>query len=386
MKVLIINSVCGIGSTGKICTDIARVLLENGHECKIAYGRGSVPDKFKNISVKIGSDFVCDMSAIHTRITDKHGFSNRNSTKKFIKWVKDYNPDIIHLHNIHGYYINVDILFDYLKQSQKPVIWTLHDCWPFTGHCSYFDMCNCDKWKTHCSKCPQIKSYPKSFADRSYKNFEQKKNIFTGLEKMTIVTPSLWLKTVVKQSFLGCYDVEVIKNGIDMEIFKPTQGDFRKKYALENKKIILGVASVWDKRKGFEDFLKLSSMIDDDYAIVLVGLDKKQTESCPENIIGIERTGSATELAHIYTMADVFVNLTYEDNYPTVNIEAQACGTPVISYNTGGSVESITHSGVVGKGDVKGVWEKIKETSLDIRQDILIGKNEFACQYLKLYK
>ena len=385
MKVLQINSVCGIGSTGKICTDIARTLIDSGHQCKIAYGRGTVPDKYKDIAVRIGSDFGIKMSAIHTRFTGKHGFSGKSATSKFVKWAGCYNPDVIHLHNIHGYYINIQILFDYLRQAQKPVVWTLHDCWPFTGHCAYFDMCGCSKWVSQCENCPQINTYPKSLFDASSKNFELKKHLFAGIKNMTIVTPSNWLANLVKQSFLGCYDVKVINNGIDTSVFKPTEGNFRKAYGLQNKKIILGVASTWDKRKGLDDFIKLASLIDDNYVIVLVGLNAKQVGTLPENILGITRTQSATELAHVYTTADVLVNPTYEDNYPTVNIEAQCCGTPVITYNTGGSVESVTDDCIVNRGDVHQIYEKIKSAPIAVRQDVLLDKKDMANRYLQLY-
>lgn len=222
MRVLQINSVCGIGSTGKICVNIAKQLIDSGHKCMIAYGRGTVPDEYKDIAIRIGSDFGNKLSAVHTRITDKHGFFNKSATIKFINWVKNYNPDIIQLHNIHGYYINVEILFEYLKQAEKPVVWTLHDCWPFTGHCSYFDMCGCNKWISGCDNCPQTDRYPKSFVDSSRKNFELKKQLFSGVKNMTIITPSVWLAGLVSQSFLGCYDLKVINNGIDINIFKPS--------------------------------------------------------------------------------------------------------------------------------------------------------------------
>ena len=385
MKVLQINSVCGIGSTGKICTDIAKQLIDDGHECKIAYGRGVVPDEYKDLAVRIGSNLDNKLSAVHTRLTGKHGFSNKSATIEFVKWAESYNPDVIHLHNIHGYYINIEILFKYLKRVQKPVVWTLHDCWPFTGHCAHFDMCGCNKWMSHCGNCPQINTYPKSLFDNSHKNFEQKKKIFTSLKNLTIVTPSIWLKTLVNQSFLGCYDVKVINNGINREVFKPTPGNFRKINGLENKKILLGVANIWNKRKGFDDFLKLASMIDEDYIIVLVGLSKKQISGLPKNILGITRTESASELAHIYTTADVFVNPTYEDNYPTVNLEAQACGTPVVTYNTGGSVESVNEECIVNKGDLQSLYKRITYMPMLARDDVVTDKKDMVQKYLTLY-
>ena len=343
-----INSVCGIRSTGRICTDIASELEAQGHQVKIAYGRENVPEQFQRYAVRIGNDLDMRLHGVKARLLDASGFGSKSATKRFIKWVKDYDPDVIHLHNIHGYYINIEILFNYLKNSGKPVVWTLHDCWAFTGHCAYFDFAGCEKWKTGCYGCPQKKSYPSSILiDRSKKNHIQKRRLFTTLSNMTVVTPSQWLAGLVKKSYLGKYNIRVINNGIDTEVFKPTSGDFRQKYNIGSKKIILGVAGVWDRRKGFEDFYKLSSILEDSYQIVLVGLNEKQISALPKNIIGISSTESASELAEIYTAADVFVNPTLEDNYPTVNLEAQACGTPVITYNTGGSPESVDFKGVV---------------------------------------
>lgn len=351
MKILLINSVCGKGSTGRICTDIADELIRQGVDVKIAYGRDNAPKKYDDIAIKICSNFGVCFNALKTRFFDNEGFNSKRATKKFIEWVKEYDPDVIHLHNLHGYYINLEILFSYLKTCGKKIVWTLHDCWSFTGHCPYFTAVKCEKWKTHCSHCPQKNNYPKAFIDRSKKNYEKKKILFTNVPNLTIITPSQWLADLVKQSFLAEYSVKVVNNTIDLNVFKPTPSDFREKYGLKDKKIILGVASVWNARKGFDDFLKLSNIIGDDYRIVLVGVNKKQKKRLPKNVIAIERTNNAKELAEIYTAADVFFNPTYEDNYPTVNLEAQACGTPVITYNTGGSPESVPKENVVEVGD-----------------------------------
>lgn len=386
MKVLMINSVCGIRSTGRICTDIATELEKQGHEVKIAYGRENVPEQFQRYAVRIGNDLDMMLHGVKARLLDASGFGSKSATKRFIKWVKEYDPDIIHLHNIHGYYINIEILFNYLKNSGKPVVWTLHDCWAFTGHCAYFDFAGCEKWKTGCYGCPQKKSYPSSILiDRSKKNHIQKRRLFTLVSNMTVVTPSQWLAGLVKKSYLGKYNIRVINNGIDTEVFKPTLGNFRQKYNIGSKKIILGVAGVWDRRKGLEDFYKLSSILDDSYQIVLVGLSKKQISALPKNIIGISSTESASELAEIYTAADVFVNPTLEDNYPTVNLEAQACGTPVITYNTGGSPESVDFNGVVTKGNVKAIAALVKQPK---KLKVLIPppKNEQYRKYLELYE
>ena len=347
MKVLLINSVCGIGSTGRICTDLAQKFEAAGDEVKIAYGRkGTVPEQFQKYAVRIGTDWDCKMHALQTRLFDTHGFGSKHATKKFLQWAEEYKPDLVWLHNIHGYYINVEMLFEWIKKHpEMQVKWTLHDCWAFTGHCSYFTAVKCAQWKNHCSYCSQLRRYPACYAMSSVRrNFARKRAAFTGVPNLTLITPSKWLADLVKQSFLKEYPVEVHYNTIDTTIFKPTPSDFRERYGLQDKNIVLGVANVWEDRKGLFDFYKLAEMLDDHYAIVLVGLSEKQTENLPKNIKGIQRTNSPKELAAIYTAADVFVNPTYEDNYPTVNLEAQACGTRVITYDTGGSKETLYRS------------------------------------------
>lgn len=382
MKVLMINSVCGIRSTGRICTDLADVLVENGYEVKIAYGRENVPEKYQKYAVRIGTDLDNKFHAIQTRLFDTHGFGSKKATVKFLTWADSYDPDILHLHNIHGYYINVEMLFDWIKsRPQMKVIWTLHDCWAFTGHCAHFTLANCDKWQIVCKNCSQTKSYPACiFGGNVEDNFNRKKAAFTGVKDMTLVTPSKWLAGLVRQSFLKEYHVKVIYNGIDTTVFKPTQSEFRKKYNLGGKKILLGVASSWNKSKGLYDFIELSKVLDDKYKIVLVGLSEKQIKEVPDNIIKISRTNSVKELAEIYTAADVFLNLTYEDNYPTVNLEAQACGTPVVTYATGGSVESVPKENVIDYGAFDKIM-KLINNGLSL-SDQCFDKNDCLKLYL----
>ncbi|MBU3197732.1 glycosyltransferase [Clostridium estertheticum] len=394
MKVLQINSVCGYGSTGRIATDIYRILEEQGHECLIAYGRGTAHEGIN--SIKIGTKFDNYMHVAKTRLFDLHGFASRKATKEFIKKAKEYDPDVIHLHNIHGYYINIELLFNYLKETNKPVVWTLHDCWAFTGHCAYFDYVCCDKWKNGCDRCPQKSSYPQSLLkDNSKHNYANKKELFTGVKNVTIVTPSKWLSNLVKESFLKEYDVKVINNGIDLNVFNPKDKNiFRKKYNLEEKFIILGVASIWEERKGSRYFLEISKLIDKNSRIVLVGLNDKQLSTLPQNIIGIKRTNNIEELAEIYSAADVYVNPTLEDNFPTTNLEALACGTPVITFNTGGSVESVDESCgiVVKKGNIEGLFEIINKMNINkfdendcIKMVKKFDKNDKFNEYIKLY-
>ena len=352
MKYLFINSVAGFGSTGRIAADKCRELMAQGHRCVLAYGRDKA-NCDDIATVRIGSAWDYRLHGVESRIFDDQGFGSRAATRRFLAWVREYDPDVIWLHNIHGYYLNMEQLFSYLRTCGKTIYWTLHDCWSFTGHCAYFDYVGCDKWKTGCHHCPQKGSYPASLLlDGSRRNWEKKRALLTGIPNLTIVTPSQWLAGLVKESYLQEYPVEVVYNTINTEIFQPTAGDFREKHGLSDKRIVLGVASVWEERKGLRDFIALAPMLPEHYQIVLVGLTPEQQRTLPPSILALPRTNSARELAEIYTTADVFVNPTYEENYPTVNLEARACGTRVVSYNAGGSGETLgPGDSLVPKGD-----------------------------------
>lgn len=394
MKILMINVVCGIRSTGRICTDLATELEAQGHEVKIAYGRYEVPDKFQKFAVKIGSDFDVKLHALKARLFDACGFGSRAATKKFIDWVKEFNPDVIHLHNIHGYYINIEILFDYLRTCGKKIIWTLHDCWALTGHTAYCDAVNCEKFTTGCGKCPGLENYPKSFMDRSAANWIKKKNLFCGIPNMTIVTPSKWLAGLVKKSFFAGYPVKVIHNGIDTTKFFPMENDFREFYGIGDKFLLLGVATAWDEMKGLSDYIKLAEKLGENYKVVLVGLTSEQISKLPKNILGIERTNSVKELAYIYSTADLYVNLSYSESFGLTNLEALACGTPVLTYNSGGSPESALNGIIIPRGDVNLAAEEIKNYFAvhehKHKPEIFFNREEFdnkktLNEYLKFY-
>lgn len=388
MRVFQINSTCGFGSTGRIAVDILKEVERNGGEGIIAYGRNSAPENIN--SYKITTETDVKLHGVLSRITDRQGFYSTSATKRLVEKIREYNPDIIHLHNIHGYYLNVEILFNFLKEYNKPIVWTLHDCWAFTGHCAFFSFSECDKWQNECYACPQKKSYPTSLViDNSRKNYKEKKELFTSPEKITLVTPSFWLKDLTEKSFLGKYPVKVINNGIDLTKFKKTESDFREKHNLQDKFIILGVASVWEERKGLKDFIELNEKLNEDRKIVLVGLNDAQLAQLPQNIVGIKRTNSIEELAEIYSAADVFVNTTYEDNFPTTNLEAISCGTPVITYNTGGSPESVDvgNGFCVPQGDIDAVVEAIKKVNgcaVDTKDKFDASKR--YKEYVDLYK
>ena len=396
MKILQINSVCGIGSTGRIAVDIHNISKVHGYQSKIAFGRKKAHNVAIEDTIKIGSDFDFITHALSAIITDKTGFYSKNATSSFIRKIDEYDPDIIHLHNIHGYYVNVSLLFEYLSGRKKKVIWTLHDCWSFTGHCAYFDYVGCEKWRENCGNCPQKLSYPPSIAfDNSLLNYRTKKELFTSVGDLTLVTPSEWLASIARESFLGKYPIEVVNNGINLPIFINTKSNVQKKFDLCNKIVILGVANIWDYRKGLHTFIKLADMLDERYQIILIGLSLKQIKVLPKNIIGITRTNSMRELAEFYSAADVFVNPTLEEVFGLVNIEALACGTPVITYETGGSVECIdeTCGIVVEKGNVNALahaiceFPKLKLESDSCRKRALLYDNEIKyLEYIDLYK
>jgi len=340
-KVLQINSVINSGSTGRIVEEIGQTAIAAGWKSYIAYGRNDRPSQSELI--KIGNDWDIRMHGFQTRLFDRHGLGSKSASKELIGKIKEISPDIIHLHNIHGYYINIERLFKYLRKNNIPVVWTFHDCWPITGHCAYFTFVCCEKWKTQCNNCPQKRSYPASWlVDRSEKNFHLKEELFTSLPNLTLVPVSNWLSGILKESFLQGYPIKLIYNGINTGVFKPsTSIAFRTRHGLGNKFLLLGVASTWSPRKGLKDFIELSKHLNSDYQIVLVGLSREQIDKLRDNMLGIERTESVEELAELYASSDVYVNPTYEDNFPTTNLESLACGTPVITYKTGGSPEAI---------------------------------------------
>lgn len=385
MKVLMINVVCGIRSTGRICTDLAAALEAQRHEVKIAYGREKVPEQFQKYTVRIGSDLDIKLHGLKARLLDGCGFGSRRATERFIEWMKEYDPDVIHLHNIHGYYINVEVLFNYLKICGKKIIWTLHDCWAFTGHCAYFDYAGCDKWKTGCDNCSCKGDYPTCQGiSRAKQNYKRKKKLFTDIPNMTLITPSYWLAGLVKDSFLKEYPVSTIHNGVDTSVFRYTESDIKHRFGIEDKKVVLGVAAIWDKRKGLEYMAQLSELFGDEYRVVVIGVTEEQREKLPKPMIGILRTNSVKELVEWYSAADVYVNPTLEDNYPTTNIEAVACGTPVITFHTGGSVESVPACNVVEKGDIGKAAEIIKAKKYQVSAAVA-GKDVLLKKYLGLY-
>lgn len=396
-----INVTCNWGSTGRIAEEIGQVAIQQGWNSYIAYGRGK-PVSESHL-IRIGNDRDMYEHGLETRIFDNHGLASRRATHKLIRQIEEIKPDIIHLHNIHGYYINYQILFDYLAKREVPVVWTLHDCWTFTGHCAHFALAGCYQWKNEeCLHCKCKKSYPASlFLNRAHRNFIDKKKAFTAPKNMTIVTVSHWLEELVKQSFLSCHQVITINNGIDVQVFSPKDNgkEVREKLGITQPYMLLGVASVWEASKGIFDFVKLRELLpDDQYAIVLVGVDDKTAKILPQGIDTVKRTNNVEELAEIYSVADVFLNPTWQDSFPTTNLEAMACGTPVVTYHTGGSPESLTEETgrVVEQGkliafasNIEEICKNGKNAYVEVCRQRAVenyNKKDRYLDYIKLYQ
>lgn len=354
MKTLFqINVVANSGSHGRIAEELGRLAIASGWKSYIAYGRWACPSQ--STLIRIGTKFDVWFHGFKSILLDRHGFGSRRATIKLIEIIKKIKPDIIHLHNLHGYYLNCEVLFNYLSTANIPVVWTLHDCWSFTGHCVHFQDIGCEKWKTGCFHCPIRHDYPRNFGcDNSRLNYKQKKKLFSSVESLVLVPVCKWLDNLLAKSYLSQIKRRIITNGIDLEVFKPSENlcQAAKQLACKSQFIVLAVASNWNPTKGFPDILYFAQQMPETL-FVMIGLTKKQIKKLPKNIIGYERTENISQLVDFYTIANILINPTYQDTFPTVNIEAMACGTPVITYNTGGCEETISHNTgfVVPRGD-----------------------------------
>lgn len=399
-KLLQVSIEVNANSVGKIAEQIGEAAINKGWESYITYARDNNPSK--SHVIKVGSRLGIYWHVMMTRFFDRHCLHSTHATKELIKKIKEIDPDVIHLHHIHGYFLDMVVLFDYLKNVGKPVVWTFHDCWSFTGHCAYPNLGNCEKWITGCHECPMLREYPKSiWRDRSKKNWELKKELFTTVDNMIIVPVSDWMKGLVEQSFLKGCNIRRIYNGVDINTFAPSDSKsvVYKRYNIPaGCKIVLGAASTWEPRKGLPDFIDISSKLPSDVKIVLVGLSDNQLKELPLNMVGIKRTYNVQQMAELYAAADVFANPTYGDTFPTTNLEALACGTPVVTYRTGGSTEAVdAETGiVVEQGDKQGLlnslmciletWD-MTETGDRCRQraELLYDKRKNFNEYVALY-
>ena len=390
-KLLQINPVLRTNtSTGRIMQEIGELAMANGWESYIAYsyGRDGMKPCQSNL-LPIGNKWDVALHGVITRLFDAHGLVSQIATQKLVKQIEELKPDVIHIHNIHGYFLNYQILFNFLVQSDIPVIWTIHDCWLYTGHCYYYTFIGCNKWQTGCGHCPQQRKFPASWLiDRSRRNYIDKEKAFTSLPKglLTLVPVSEWMAGEMNRSFLSGCDIRVIHNGIDTVTFSPQNGSaLLARYGLEGKHILLGVASIWSREKGLDDFLRLSTMLTPDECIVLVGVDEHTAKRLPANIIPIRRTENVRQLAQLYSVATAFVNPTWQDNYPTVNLESISCGTPVVTYRTGGSPESVTpQTGmVVSQGDVDALLRSVRQIEHLGKESFVGPCRQYALQHFR---
>lgn len=389
MKVMFINTVYGRGSTGRIIKELGDAIESNGGEYLVAYGRGGQNDDDHawRMESSLGNMFHAGMS----RLTDRAGFYSVKATKKLIDRIKEYNPDVIHLHNLHGYYLNIELLFKYLKTEYAgKIIWTLHDCWAFTGHCTHYSYVTCDKWQTKCCKCVEKKRYPASLViDASERNYLQKKELFSNVPNMTIVTVSKWLKKEVEKSFLKDYPVKCIYNGIDHNKFKPINSDIKEKLGIRDKKMILLVSDGWDERKGYSRFLEVAKVAPESWMFVIVGINGK--EKLPSNVIGFKRIWNQEELIELYSAADVFFNPSVEETFGLVTVEAMACGTPAVVMNSTASPELVNNKAMGEIIDVDDIPTEI----VNVLSQVLIQeremkisdftKEQFVNEYMNLY-
>lgn len=377
---------------------IAQTVIAHGHEAYIAFPNGRHRERNRQScrdipAIPFGSKFSESFHLLADRLTGFNGCFSVLSTAALLRRLDKLKPDLLHLHNLHNCYVNLPMLFRYIKKRRLRVVWTLHDCWAFTGHCPYFDIAGCGKWRTGCESCPQYRRYPKSLIDRSKGMYRRKKKWFTGVEDLTLVTPSVWLAGLAGQSFLSDYPIRVIPNGIELSVFHPTG---KKKEQWKNKFVLLGVANIWSEAKGLDIYIELAKRLDARFQIVLVGTDEATDRKLPDNVISIHRTANPYELAELYTAADLFVNPTRQDNFPTVNLEALACGTPVLTFRTGGSPEAIdADCGMtVEKNDIDALERAVRSIAAEnpfLPEACIRRAQEFAAErqfekYVKLFE
>ena len=397
-KLLQINPVVRLNtSTGRIMKEIGEIAQAAGWESYIAYSgaRDGVPQHSSHL-VPVGNKLDLALHAVATRLFDAHGLVSRRATKQLIRRIREIDPDVIHIHNVHGYWLNYPLLCQYLRESGKPVIWTVHDCWLYTGHCYYYSAARCDKWQTGCGHCPQKRAFPASWIfDRSARNWRDKQRAFGSLERLTIVPVSDWIRQEMSRSFLADKPFQVIHNGIDLDVFHPAGTGAERPAGT----VILGVATLWLEEKGVRDFVELAGRLREGEHLVLVGhMSEVQRAAFPAGVEFIERTENVAKLAALYARATAFVNPTWQDNYPTVNLEAIACGTPVVTYRTGGSVEAVAEGTgfVVEQGDVQGLLDRVRELAAEDRQAVAarcraqalqhFSKQERYQDYIRLYE
>ena len=397
MNVLQLNTCSGVKSTGRIAADLARMLHARGDECRIGYGEEPVPEDCRAFSFPVCGPFERKAYSQLRKLADAEGLGGQLGTRRLIRQMEADPPDVVHLHNVHGCYLHLPMLFDYLKRADLPVVWTLHDCWSFTGHCAYFDYAGCVRWRDGCDHCPQLRSYPVCYGlDGSKRNYQWKQKLFTGLNRLTLVTPCEWLMENVRASFWGNQPARVIYNGVDLDRFRPAPSDLRAKHGITAPYLLLAVAAQWDERKGLRYLLEAAEQLGPAYQLAVLGLSQSQREALPQGVLGLPATGSVDELCQWYSAADVFCNPTLEDNMPLVNLEALACGTPVTVFATGGCVECVDDAvgAVTPKADVPAFCEAVRRVAAAkpalaaacLERARRFDKNACYQAYLSLYR
>ncbi|MCE5344313.1 MAG: glycosyltransferase [Eubacteriales bacterium] len=348
MRVAHINVTSGL-STGRVATGIGEVLEDLGHKALLCYSRGYPPENIPGF--RIGNTVDMWLHALGARLWDRAGFFSRGATRRLVRQLRLYKPDIVHLHNLHGYYLDIRTLFGYLAEAGVPVVWTLHDCWAFTGHCAYYTIAECDRFTLGCGHCPQLSAYPAAlWVDQSTRNWQQKRAAYAAVPNLMLVTPSVWLGREARRSFLGKRAIRVIPNGIDLTQFRPCDepellSDVVKRYGLKElagKHMLLSVASTWDERKGLTDLVELSKRLREDMMIVVLGLTERQRGELPATMLGLGSTQNIRELRALYAAADVCMSLSHEETQGMTLLEALACGTQVLCYDATALPETVT--------------------------------------------
>lgn len=386
MRIAYIN-VTSVMSTGRIAVELCRMAEAGGHRALLCHARGTCPGDVP--SLRVGNRMDTAAHALLARVTDRAGFYSRRSTRQLVSELEKYKPDLVHLHNIHGYYLHLPTLFEYLKRNDIPTVWTLHDCWAFTGHCAYYTMAEgapppdgerrraacgegCERWLNGCGNCVLLREYPRSWlVDQSARNWREKRALFSGVPHMVLVTPSEWLKDQVKRSFLGSYPVYALPNGIDLTAFAPCvdenfMRDTARFYGLDkagNRPLIISAASAWDGRKGLDDLIELSEVLGEDYCVAAVGLDEYQIRSLPPHtVLGVPPTGNLNDLCALYTAADLYISLSHGETMGMTLVEALACGTQVLCYDTTAMPEIVTPEvgEVAPMGDMDAVADAVR--------------------------
>ncbi len=388
MKALLINTVC-YGSTGRLCESLASVLTAAGHDVRLAYGRGEPTEAIRPYATRIGTDADVYRHALRARLTDGAGLGSRRATERFLAWARSYDPDVIHLHNLHGYYLHTGLLFDWLRSCGRPILWTMHDAWAFTGHSPLCAAAGCERWERGCHACPLRREYPRSLPDRSAANWQRKRACFSGVPGLRLVTPSLWLAEQARRSFLGGYPVTVIPNGVDTARFCLSESPLRRERGWERRWLVLAAASVWNDMKGWPELIALARQLGEDYAVAALGRPPRRLGSLPSNLSVIGSVQGSEELARYYSAADVFVHLSRCDTYPAVLLEAAACGTPVLTFDSGGCAEAAASVGgtVIPVGDIDAAAQTIRAFRANGAPPVIppADESETARAYLTQY-